>query len=105
VRHFDYLTRKEIPRERFRVILNRHQKRSLIGDSEIEKTLNQKIYWKVPNQYAHVVKAINGGDPIALLSSSDVTKNLKDLASALGAKSAATEKKKESSGFLGLLGR
>src|SRR5437773_3895993 len=104
VRHFDYLTRKEIPRERFRVILNRHQKRSLIGDSEIEKTLNQRIYWKVPNQYAHVVKAINGGDPIALLSSSDVTRNLKDLASSLGAKP-APEKKKESSGFLGLLGR
>jgi pilus assembly protein CpaE len=104
VRHFDYLTRKEIPRERFRVILNRHQKRSLIGDSEIEKTLNQKIFWKVPNQYAHVVKAINGGDPIALLSTSDVTRNLKDLASSLGAKP-APEKKKESSGFLGLLGR
>jgi hypothetical protein len=51
------------------------------------------------------VKAINGGDPIALLSSSDVTKNLKDLASSLGAKAAPTEKKKESSGFLGLLGR
>src|SRR5437763_6118253 len=105
VRHFDYLTRKEIPRERFRVILNRHQKRSLIGDSEIEKTLNQKIYWKVPNQYAHVVKAINGGDPIALLSSSEVTRNLRDLASTLGAKAIAGEKKKESSGFLGLLGR
>jgi phage terminase small subunit len=50
------------------------------------------------------VKAHNGGDPIALLSSSDVTKNLKDLASSLGAKP-TPEKKKESSGFLGLLGR
>lgn len=106
VRHFDYLTRKEIPRERFRVVLNRHQKRSLISDSEIEKTLGQKIFWKVPNQYAHVVKAINGGDPIALLSSSEVTKNLKELASSIGARpSPAAEKKRESSGFLGLLGR
>ncbi len=105
VRHLDYLTRKEIPRERFRVVLNRHQKRALIGDSEIEKTIGQKIYWKVPNQYAHVVKAINGGDPVAQLSSSDVTKNLRDLASHLGAKPASGEKKKESSGFLGLLGR
>jgi len=105
VRHFDYLTRKEIPRERFRVILNRHQKRSLISDSEIEKTLGEKIFWKVPNQYAHVVKAINGGDPIALLSSSEVTKNLRDLASTLGAKAAVGEKKKESSGLLGLFGR
>ena len=105
VRHLDYLTRKEIPRERFRVILNRHQKRSLIADSEIEKTIGQRIFWKVPNQYAHVVKAINGGDPVAHLSSSEVAKNLKELAAILGAKSGAGEKKKESSGFLGLLGR
>jgi pilus assembly protein CpaE len=105
VRHFDYLTRKEIPRERFRVILNRHQKRSLISDAEIEKTINQRIYWKVPNQYAHVVKAINGGDPIALLSSSDVTRNLRELASSLGAKASSIEKKRDSSGFFGLLGR
>jgi pilus assembly protein CpaE len=106
VRHFDYLTRKEIPRERFRVILNRHQKRSLIADNEIEKTIGQRIFWKVPNQYAHVVKAINGGDPIASLSSSDVTKNLKEFASTLGAKpSTGTEKRKEGTGLLGLLGR
>src|SRR5437667_5417805 len=97
VRHLDYLTRKEIPRERFRVVLSRHQKRALIGDSEIEKTIGQKVFWKVPNQYAHVVKAINGGDPVAQLSSSDVTRNLRDLASTLGAKP-ASEKKKESSG-------
>jgi pilus assembly protein CpaE len=105
VRHLDYLTRKEIPRDRFRVILNRHQKRSLISDSEIEKTLGQKIYWKVPNQYAHVVKAINGGDPVAELSNSEVTRNLKDLASTLGAKATVNDKKKEGSGLLGFLGR
>src|SRR5436305_13627060 len=105
VRHLDYLTRKEIPRERFRVVLIRHQKRALISDVEIEKTIGQRIFWKVPNQYAHVVKAINGGDPVAQLSSSDVTKNLRELASSLGAKPSAREKKKESSGFLGLLGR
>lgn len=105
VRHLDYLTRKEIPRERFRVILNRHQKRSLIADGEIVKAISQKIYWKVPNQYAHVVKAINGGDPVAQLSSSEVTKNLRELAAILGAKSVAPEKKKEGHGFFGLLGR
>jgi pilus assembly protein CpaE len=104
-RQFNYLTHKDIPAERFRVVLNRHQKRSLITDSEIEKTLGQKIYWKIPNQYAHVVKAINGGEPIAQLSTSEVAKSLTDLAVQLGAKSAATEKRKESSGFLGLLGR
>ncbi|MBV9180882.1 MAG: response regulator [Acidobacteria bacterium] len=107
VRQFEYLTRKEIPRDRFRVILNRHHKRSLISDGEIEKTLGQKIFWKVPNQYAHVVKAINGGDPIASLSSSDVARNLRDLASHLGARntSGEKEKKKEGSGILGLWSR
>jgi pilus assembly protein CpaE len=105
VRQFSYLTQKEIPAERFRVVLNRHQKRSLITDNEIEKTLGQKIYWRVPNQYAHVVKAINGGEPIARLSSSEVAKSLTDLALQLGAKPAATDKKKESTGFRGLLGR
>ena len=105
VRHLDYQTGKEIPRERFRVVLNRHQKRALISDGEIEKTIGQKIFWKVPNQYAHVVKAINGGDPVAQLPSSDVTKNLRELASSLGAKPTVPEKKKEGSGFLGLLGR
>lgn len=105
VRHLDYLTRKEIPRDRFRVILNRHQKRSLISDGEIEKTLGQRIYWKVPNQYAHVVKAINGGDPVAELSNSEVAKNLKELASVLGVKPGTAEKRKEGSGLLGFLGR
>jgi pilus assembly protein CpaE len=105
VRHLEYLTRKEIPRERFRVVLNRHQKRSLIADSEIEKTIGQKIYWKVPNEYAHVVRAINGGDAVAQLSSSEVAKSLKELASSLGVKPGAGDKRKEGSGFLGLLGR
>jgi len=105
VRQFNYLTRKEIPPERFRVVLNRHQKRSLITDGEIEKTLGQKIFWKIPNQYAHVVKAINGGEPIAQLSTSEVAKSLTDLAVHLGAKPPATDKKKDSTGFRGFLGR
>jgi len=104
-RQFNYLTHKEIPVERFRVVLNRHQKRSLITDGEIEKTLGQKIFWKIPNQYAHVVKAINGGEPIAQLSTSEVAKSLTDLAVHLGAKPPVTDKKKDSTGFRGFLGR
>ncbi len=111
-RQFNYLTHKEIPAEHFRVVLNRHQKRSLISDGEIEKTLGQKIFWKIPNQYAHIVKAINGGEPIAQLSTSEVAKNLTEFAVQLGAKPPVTDKKNdrknkknESTGFLGLLGR
>jgi hypothetical protein len=67
--------------------------------------MGQKIFWKIPNQYAHVVKAINGGEPIAQLSGSEMAKSLSDLAVQLGAKSAVTDKKKESTGFRGFLGR
>jgi pilus assembly protein CpaE len=102
-RQFSFLTRKDIPADRLRVVLNRHQKRSLISDTEIEKTLGQKIYWRVPNQYAHIVKAINGGDSIAQLSTSEVAKSLSDFAGQLGAKPVVvekkTEKKKEGQGF------
>jgi pilus assembly protein CpaE len=105
VRQFNYLTHKEIPPERFRVVLNRHQKRSLITDGEIEKTLGQKLFWKIPNQYAHIVKAINGGEPIAQLSTSEVAKSLTDLAMHLGAKPITTDKKKDNAGLRGFLGR
>jgi len=92
---FSYLAGKEIPEERLRIVLNRHQKRSLISDGEIEKTLGRKIFWKIPNGYAHVVKAINGGDPIAHLASSDVARSLNALAIEIGAKPAGSGKRKE----------
>src|SRR5256886_7966542 len=68
VRQTDYLTRKHIAAERIKVVLNRHQKRALITEAQIEKSIGQKIFWKVPNQYLHVVKTISGGDPNGLIS-------------------------------------
>ena len=102
VRYQEQLTRREKPGEQVRIILNRYQKRALIAENEIERTIGQKIYWKVPNHYAHVVKAINGGDILADVSSSEYSKSLKDLAAALGAKPSTDDRRK---GFLGLLGR
>jgi pilus assembly protein CpaE len=100
VRHIDYLARKEIPPDRIRVVLNRHQKRGLITDEQIEKAIGQGIFWKVPNQYVQVVKTISGGDPVKQASSSDVTRNLNEWAGAVGRKA-----KKESRGILGLWSR
>ena len=64
VRQTDYFTRKEIAADRLRVILNRHQTRGIITEAQIEKVIGQKIFWKVPNQYIQVLKAISGGDPL-----------------------------------------
>ena len=105
VRQLEYFSRKDIPREKIRVVLNRHHKRNVVNDAQIEKVLDQKIYWRVPNQYPQVVKTIHEGDPIAQLSSSEVTRSLKDWASEIGRKPGSEHKSKEGGGLLGLWNR
>jgi pilus assembly protein CpaE len=103
VRYVDQL--KADYKEKIRVILNRHQKRSPITDEQIEKVVKQDIFWKVPNQYAHVLKAIHGGDPLAQNSSSEVAQSLSEWAGMLGRNAVPAEKKNGSSGILGLWSR
>ena len=105
VRQTDYFTRKDIPLDRVRIILNRHQKRALITEEQIEKVIRQKIFWRVPNQYVHVVKAISGGDPISHLAGSEVAKNLQEWAGAIGKKANSEEDKKENRGIFGFWNR
>ena len=101
VRQIDHLTKKEISPDRIRVVINRHNKRGLITDEQIEKAVGQRIFWKVPNQYIQVVKTISAGDPVSHVSSSEVTKNLNEWAGAVGRK----EKKEGRAGILGLWNR
>ena len=105
VRQLEYFASKNIPRDKVRVVLNRHHKRNVVSDAQIEKVLEQKIFWRVPNQYPQVVKTIHEGDPVAQLSSSEVTQNLKEWAESIGKKPGTESKKKESKGILGLWNR
>jgi pilus assembly protein CpaE len=105
LRQLEYFSSKDIPREKIRVVLNRHHKRNVVSDTQIEKVLDQKIFWRVPNQYPQVVKTIHEGDPIAQLSSSEVTRNLQDWAESIGKKPGMEGKKKEGKGILGLWNR
>jgi pilus assembly protein CpaE len=104
VRQFEYFSRADIPRDKIRVVLNRYEKRNIIADNQIEKVIEQKIYWRVPNHYPQVVKTIHAGDPIAQLSSSEVGANLKEWAGTIG-KKPGEEKKKEGGGLLGFWNR
>lgn len=105
VRQLEYFASKDIPREKIRVILNRHHKKNVVSDAQIEKALEQKIFWRVPNQYPQVVKAIHEGDPVAQLSSSEVTRSLEAWAESVGKKLGTEVKKKEGGGILGLWSR
>ena len=105
VRQLEYFAEKDVPREKIRVILNRHHKKNVVSDSQIEKALEQKIFWRVPNQYPQVVKTIHEGDPVAQLSSSEVTRSLEAWAESVGKKPGTEMKKKEGGGILGLWNR
>jgi pilus assembly protein CpaE len=105
VRQLEYFKTRDIPRAKIRIVVNRHSKRNVVSDAQIEKVLEQEIYWRVPNQYPQVVKAIHEGDPIAQLSSSEVTRNLEAWAESIGKKPGTDSKKKEGKGILGLWNR
>lgn len=105
VRQLEYFASKDIPKEKIRVVLNRHHKKNVVSDAQIEKALEQKIFWRVPNQYPQVVKAIHEGDPVAQLSSSEVTRSLEAWAESVGKKPGTDVKKKEGGGILGLWSR
>ena len=105
VRQLEYFASKDIPRDKIRVVLNRHHKRNVVSDAQIEKVLEQRIFWRVPNQYPQVVKTIHEGDPVGQLSSSEVTRNLEEWAESIGKKPGSEGKKKEGKGILGLWNR
>jgi pilus assembly protein CpaE len=105
VRQLEYLSQVGIPREKIRVVLNRHHKKNVITDAQIERVIEQKIFWRVPNQYPQVVKTIHEGDPVAQLSSSEVTRSLKEWAETIGKKAGTETKKREGGGILGLWNR
>ncbi len=105
IRQLEYLKSRDIPRAKIRIVVNRHNKRNVVSDAQIEKVLEQEIYWRVPNQYPEVVKTIHEGDPIAQLSRSEVTRNLEGWAESIGKKPKTDVKKKEGKGILGLWNR
>jgi pilus assembly protein CpaE len=103
VRQLEYFSSKDIPRDKIRVVVNRHHKRNVVTDAQIEKAIEQKIFWRVPNHYPQVVKTIHEGDPLAQLANSEVTRSLEQWAAEIGRKP-GTETKKPG-GILGLWNR
>jgi pilus assembly protein CpaE len=101
----DYLDQEDVPDDKLRVILNRFEKRSPIPESQIEKLIQRKIFWTVPNQYHQAVKTISSGDSKGDISRSELIRNLKGWADsiAVGARAEAdTRANKKKRGILGL---
>src|SRR5262249_28592273 len=101
----DYFGQEDVPDDKVRVILNRFEKRSPIPESQIEKLIQRKIFWTVPNQYHQAVKTISSGDSKGDISRSELIRNLKGWADSIaaGARAEADPRvNKKKRGILGL---
>lgn len=80
-RYFDVLERMDIERDRFRLVINRFQKKTRLSPKDAEAALGMDIFWMIPNDFDPVSVGIDRGTPAVLMSKrSKVAKNLKELA-------------------------
>lgn len=68
--------------EKIKLVLNRYMENDDIKTSDIEEVVNQKVYWKIPNNYLTMMSAINKGVPVNEINSeSNIAGNFKEFAS------------------------
>ncbi len=84
--------------EDIKIVINRHHRKlTVITPNEAEESINQKIFWFVPNDYPTTMSAINQGKTLAAVApGAEVSKNIKELASQFIEKE---EKEKGKGGF------
>jgi len=96
-RNLDY------PRDKIKLILNRHEKKSTdIRLEDLEQTMGMKVFRAIPNSYDAAAASVNQGVPIIKLNRGNpVSKSLLDLAAEL-----ARDEIKRSEGWVArVLGR
>ena len=70
-RYMEHLAKLGYDSNNVSIVLNRYSKKGPLTDTAIEKALQRQIAFRVPNNYAEVVRAINAGTPITLAQKSD----------------------------------
>ena len=67
-----------------KIIINRYLENDEIKIEDVEKVLNQKIYWKIPNNYFTIMSSINKAVPVSEINEhSNVTLSFSGLATKL----------------------
>lgn len=73
---------RRYPNNKVKIILNRYMENDEIKPEDIETTLGEKIYWKIPNNYFSIMEAINKGIPVSEVNAnSNIANSFRDLAS------------------------
>lgn len=67
--------------DKVKVIINRYMENDEIKIEDIESTIGEKIYWKIPNNYFSIMEAINRGVSVSEVNSnSNIANSFRDLA-------------------------
>ena len=73
---------RRYPKDKVRVVVNRYMENDEINIEDIENTLGEKVYWKIPNNYFTIMEAINKGVCISEINAdSNIGNNFRDFAS------------------------
>jgi pilus assembly protein CpaE len=76
--------------EKVKIIVNRHQKNSLISLREAEESLTHKIFWQIPNDFPATMEAINQGKPLFQVGNgAEICKSIRELAASFMGKATA----------------
>jgi pilus assembly protein CpaE len=65
--------------DKVRLIVNRSCRADEIRDTEIQKGVNHPVFWKLPNDYAGSLQAVNSGKPVAA-TDSELSRSYRELA-------------------------
>jgi pilus assembly protein CpaE len=81
-RCLDLFDNLEFPKDKTKIVINRYLENDEITIEDVEKTLDKKIYWKLPNNYLTIMSSINKGVPVSEVNeNSNITESFTGLAS------------------------
>lgn len=73
---------RRYPEDKVKIIINRFMENDEIKAEDIETTLGEKIYWKIPNNYFSIMEAINKGVTVSEINpNSNIANSFRDFAS------------------------
>ena len=94
--------RSRYPKAKVMTVINRMDRRSEIGQQDVERAVGGRIAHQVPSDYRRALHAMNQGRPLALDNHNDLSASFKALAQELAGIAREKPTAEKSSGILGL---
>lgn len=75
---------RRYPKDKVKIIVNRFMENDEITTNDIETTLGEKIYWKIPNNYFSIMESINKGLTVSEVNTnSNIANSFRNLATTI----------------------